>query len=215
MLASRIKQLVVIALGSAFAVLLVGTVTIAVAGLNDDLGKADVGLVLGNKVELDGTPSLRLQARLDKTLELYRAGFFSTVITSGGLGKEGYDEALVMRDYLVSHGIPSDRVIVDNGGNSTYLSAKNTLRIAQEQKLHSVLVVTQYFHVPRARLALERFGFTTVYSAHARFFEIRDVFSSPREFVGYVSYLLRPYPSTPTPEAHATSLTHKKSTSPS
>lgn len=174
-------------------VLILGTVTIVVAGLRDRPGKADAGLVLGTTVELDGRPSTRLQARLDKTLELYRAGYFPKVITSGGLGKEGYDEALVMRDYLVAHGIPSDRVIVDNQGNTTFLSARNMQRIAREQQWHSVFVVTQYFHVPRARLALERFGFATVYSSHAAFFEVRDVYSSPREFVGYLSYLLRRY----------------------
>jgi vancomycin permeability regulator SanA len=193
MLGSQIKRHLLLTLGAATVVLVLGTVGIVIAGLNDRLGKADVGLVLGSKVEFDGRPSSRLQARLDKTLELYRAGYFPTVITSGGTGKEGYDEALVMRDYLVERGIPSDRVIVDNQGNTTFLSAKNMQRIAREQKLHSVFVVTQYFHVPRARLALERFGFATIYSAHAQMFEIRDVYSSPREFVGYLSYLVRRY----------------------
>ena len=72
--------------------------------LSDELEKADVALVLGNKVEPDGTPSARLAARLDRTAELYHEGYFPLVIVSGGTGKEGYPEGTAMRDYLVNKG---------------------------------------------------------------------------------------------------------------
>jgi uncharacterized SAM-binding protein YcdF (DUF218 family) len=65
--------------------------------------------------------------------------------------------------------------------------------IMHHLKSHSVFVVSQYFHLPRARLALERFGISPVYSAHAHFFEWRDLYSSPRELAGYVRYYLRSY----------------------
>ena len=155
-------------LGAAIGLVVLGTVILAVAGLHDRLGRADVGLVLGSKVELDGTPSGRLRARLDRTLELHRAGYFPFVIVSGGTGGEGYDEALVMRDYLVSQGVPADHVIMDSGGTTTFASAQHAIRIAREHRFESIFVVSQYFHLPRARLALQRFGVLTVYSAHAR-----------------------------------------------
>ena len=198
---ARIRKSVLLALSVVAAVLVLGTAILVVAGLSDSLGTADIALVLGSKVELDGTPSPRLRARLDRTLELYRAGYFPAVIASGGTGKEGFDEASVMRDYLVAHGIPSDRVIVDSLGTTTFMSAQNTLAIARQQKLSSVFVVSQYFHLPRARLALTRFGISTVYSAHAHFFEVRDVYSSLRELFGYVSYFFRHYDSNSTPSA--------------
>jgi len=189
---SRTKSLL-LTLGVIVGLVLLGTATLIMAGLQDEIGKADVALVLGSKVEHDGTPSPRLRARLDETLALYRAGYFPTIIASGGIGKEGYDEAVVMRDYLVDHGIPKDRVIVDSGGTTTFASARNTLQIARERKFSSVFVVSQYFHVPRARLALSRFGISTVYSAHAYYFEMRDVYSSPRELFGYLRYFFRSY----------------------
>ena len=170
-----------------------GTAILVISGFNDQVGKADIALVLGNKVESDGTPSPRLRARLDKTLELYREGYFPMVIASGGLGKEGFDEAIVMKDYLVAHGIPQERVIVDSLGSTTFMSAKNTRDIARKLKITRVLVISQYYHLPRARLALERFGIPELYSAHARFFEARDVYSSVREFFGYLNYLFRSY----------------------
>jgi uncharacterized SAM-binding protein YcdF (DUF218 family) len=85
-----------------------------------------------------------------------------------------------MRDYLVSHGIAADHVIVDSGGTTTFASAQNAIQIAREHRFESIFVVSQYFHLPRACLALQRFGVLTVYSAHARIFELRDIYSSPR-----------------------------------
>ena len=205
----RIKKAALLASGAAAALLIIGTAILVVAGFNDSIGAADIALVLGSKVELDGKPSPRLRARLDRTLELYRAGYFPAVIASGGTGKEGHDEASVMKDYLVAHGIPSDRVIVDSGGTTTFLSAKNTFDIARQQKLNSVFVVSQYFHLPRARLALNRFGISQVYSAHARFFEVRDLYSSVRELFGYLSYFFRRYDTNATKSACAPQPGHR------
>jgi uncharacterized SAM-binding protein YcdF (DUF218 family) len=167
--------------------LLLGTAVLVGDGLRDRTGTADVGMVLGNKVELDGTPSARLQARLERTLELYRAGSFPLVIVSGGTGKEGFDEAVVMRDFLVAGGVPMDRVIMDSQGNTTFLSAKNTAEIMRQRNLRSVMVVSQYFHLPRARLALQRCGVTADHAAYPSFFEWRDLYSAPRELAGYVA----------------------------
>ena len=173
---------------AAFAAL---TLALVVSGLRDDIARSDVALVLGSKVELDGTPSPRLRARLDKAAELFHAGTFPQIIVSGGVGKEGFDEAAVMRDYLMSHGVPTDRIIVDSLGVTTFASAKNAAQISQQLGLKSVLVVSQYFHIPRSRLALKHFLIPAVHSAHAEFFEWRDVYSSLRETMGYAAYLLR------------------------
>ena len=162
-------------------------------GLRDEVGRADVGLVLGNTVHPDGTPSRRLAARLERTLELYREGYFPLIIVSGGLGQEGHDEALVMRDYLVQRGVPTEIILVDSEGLNTFASARKTQELMRERGLKGVLVITQYFHVPRSRLALQKFGIPAVYSAHARYFEGRDLYSIPREIVGLVSYATRSY----------------------
>ena len=160
-------------------------------GLTDDIHAADVAIVPGNTVEKEGRPSARLQARLDQTVALYRQGLFPNVIVSGGVGIEGFDEALVMKRYLVESGVPEGRIHVDSGGATTYLTAKNAARMMRENGWRSALVVSQYFHVPRTSLALKRSGVTPVFSAHAPYFELRDVYSIAREVVGYGAYLLR------------------------
>lgn len=172
------------------AFILAATLIVA-DGLTDDIHAADVAIVPGNTVERDGRPSARLQARLDQTIALYRQGLFPDVIVSGGVGSEGFDEAEVMKRHLVENGVPAGHIHVDSGGATTYLTARNASRMMRDNGWRRAMVVSQYFHVPRMRLALKRSGITPVFSAHAQYFELRDVYSIAREVVGYGAYLLR------------------------
>jgi len=160
-------------------------------GLNDDIKRADVGIVLGNKVELNGEPSPRLKSRLDKAVELYNRDFFDRVIVSGGRGKEGFDEAEVMRDYLAANNIPLNAIMMDNNGSNSYLTAVNSKKIMNAEGFASALIITQYYHISRTNLAFYKLGVTSVYSAHADIFEFRDAYSLMREFFGFYKYLLR------------------------
>ena len=160
-------------------------------GLTDEVQKADVGVVLGNTVNPDGNPSPRLQARLDKTIELYQKGFFTNTIVSGGFGVEGFDEAVVMQQYLINRGIPAERIFLDSEGRTTNLTAKNAARIMKENNWQSALIISQYFHISRCKLAFTNYGVSPVYSAYANYFELRDFYSLVREVIGYFSYFLK------------------------
>ena len=160
-------------------------------GLTDDIAPSDVAIVLGNTVRPDGTPSNRLAARLDRAVELWENGTVDAVIVSGATGKEGVPEGDAMRRYLVEQGVPGDRIVVDNAGVDTSATARNAATIMAGRNYDSAIVVTQYFHIPRARLAMEREGIETR-TAHASFFEARDIYSTARELVAYPVYFLRP-----------------------
>jgi vancomycin permeability regulator SanA len=175
------------------ALLIVGAGIISIAGLSDHIDRSDVAVVLGNTVDPNGKPSARLQARLDKTIQLYQQGIFKNTIVSGGVGKEGFDEAMVMKQYLVANGLPTARIYVDSQGNNTYLTAKRTAQLMTEHKWQSAIAISQYFHLPRTKLALQRFGVKTVYTAHADFFELRDFYSTVREVFSYCSYQFRSF----------------------
>lgn len=157
--------------------------------MRDEIQKADVAVVLGNAVNRDGLPSHRLAARLDTAVKLYHDGMFDHVIVSGGIGRYGFDEAAVMKNYLVKQGVPPEKIIADSLGVTTAATARNTAVIAREHRWSSVLVISQYFHIPRSRLALSRAGLDRVYSAHAHYFELRDIYSTLREVIGYGAYL--------------------------
>ncbi|MTI70529.1 MAG: YdcF family protein [Firmicutes bacterium] len=159
-------------------------------GISDNLYSVDVGVVLGNKVEVTGKPSKRLQSRLDRAVELYKKGYFKQVIVSGGIGKEGFDEAKVMKNYMVQSGVPEKSIILDNKGNNTFMTAENSKLIMDEIGFNSVMVISQYYHITRTKLAFEKVGIDKVYTAHAKIFEIRDLYSLTREFFAYYKYLV-------------------------
>lgn len=181
----RIARRVVLAGVAAFAL---AAGAIVLSGVRDDARKADVAVVLGNKANPDGTPSPRLAARLDAAVDVYRRGLAGHVIVSGGVGREGVDESAVMKAYLVGKGIPAERIITDSLGINTAATARNAAEIMRRKGWSSAIAVSQYYHIPRCRLAFRRAGISPVYSAHARYFELHDLYSIAREVVGYAAY---------------------------
>lgn len=167
------------------------TIIIIADGISDDLVRTDVAVVLGNKVELNGQPSERLRARLDKAVDQYEEGYFNQIIVSGGVGIEGFDETVVMKDYLIGRGIPENRIIMDSNGYNTFMTAKNTMVLKEELEIESVTVISQYHHITRTKLAFRKVGFEQVYSAHAEILELRDIYSIVREFAAFYQYLFK------------------------
>ncbi len=66
------------------------TFLIVFDGLNDERVQSDVCIILGNKVNPDGSLSERLKRRLDKGLELYNDSVVHLIFVSGGLGKKDF-----------------------------------------------------------------------------------------------------------------------------
>ena len=84
---------------------------------------------------------------------------------------------------------------MDSLGVNTYRTARNLSRFMRSRGLKSAMVITQYFHIYRSKLALEKSGVQPVYSAHANFFEWRDAYSTLREAIGVYAYQFRDYDS--------------------
>jgi len=174
-----------------FLIFIIPAVFITIEGLNDDCIKADAIVVLGNKVNSDGTPSARLKARLDKALELYQQGLSKNIVVSGGTGIEGFCEAKVMADYLTSNGVPDSLIIQDSLGVTTRMTTVNCKQIFKKQKWQSVIVVSQFYHLSRSKLAFKQVGFKEISSAHAKYWEVRDFYSLAREVAGYFDYWIK------------------------
>jgi vancomycin permeability regulator SanA len=162
-------------------------------GLFDDIGRADVAVIFGSKVDENGQASERLKARLNGGIRIYRLGLIKKIIVSGGKGKEGFEEADVMKAYLLNANIPAYDIISDQQGYTTYETAINSAAIMRAHNYRSALIVTQYFHISRSKLALKKAGVPLVYSVHVPFFELRDIFSIPREVFAFYYYSFRSY----------------------
>ncbi len=81
--------------------------------------------------------------------------------------------------------------VVTPGAIKSQLWRQNLAAYLQSNNLHSALAVSNYYHLPRTRLAFQRAGIEVVYTAHAKHFELRDFYSVARELIAYPYYLVR------------------------
>ena len=114
--------------------------------ITDEISSVDAILVLGAGIK-DGKPSLMLQERLDKALELYEKGVSDKILVSGDHGSDSHDEVNVMKNYLIKKGIPSSNIFMDHAGFSTY---ESIVRAKEIFEVSSAVIVTQEYHLYRA-----------------------------------------------------------------
>src|SRR3954452_8110681 len=116
---------------------------------------ADVILVLG-AAEYRGRPSPVLRARLDHAYDLYSRKLSSHIMTTGGAGGDPvFTEGGVGRSYLISRGVPSEAIIVENESESTVESLAMAGEIMRRMDLRSVIVVSDGYHIYRVKKMLQ------------------------------------------------------------
>jgi uncharacterized SAM-binding protein YcdF (DUF218 family) len=126
--------------------------------VREEAQPADVILVLG-AAEYRGRPSPVLRARLDHALELYQRKLAPRILTTGGPGGDPvFTEAGVGRSYLTSRGVPAEVIIVENEGESTVQSTAMAGEIMRRMGLHSVIVVSDGYHIYRVKRMLQSRG---------------------------------------------------------
>lgn len=124
----------------------------------DEARRADVILVLG-AAEYSGRPSPVFRARLDHALDLYSRGLAPRIMTTGGAGGDRvFTEGGVGRSYLIGHGVPSERIVVESEAGSTAESTAMAAEIMHRMGLRSVIVVSDGYHIYRAKRMLNFSG---------------------------------------------------------
>ncbi|MFF5292994.1 SanA/YdcF family protein [Paractinoplanes globisporus] len=112
-----------------------------------DAPSADVAIVLGTEVTVDGTPSPRLAGRLETAAALVKAGKARVVLVSGDSNGGSGDEPTAMAAYLTRLGVDARRIVTDPYGLDTY---DTCIRARDVYGVTRALVVTQSYHVSRA-----------------------------------------------------------------
>jgi len=121
----------------------------------DEAQPADIILVLG-AAEYNGRPSPVLRARLDHALALYQRLLAARIMTTGGSGGDPvFTEGAVGRAYLMSHGVPSEAIVVETEGATTVQSIALAGEIIRRMGLHSVIVVSDGYHIYRVKRMLQ------------------------------------------------------------
>lgn len=154
---TRGRLLQVAVFGAALAALPV--VRMATFGPSRYERPADVAVVFGARVWNTGRPSLALADRVDEAVRLYRRGLVRRIVMSGAIDEHnGFSEPVVMRDRAVAQGVPREAIVLDEGGVNTAGTVENTARLMRERGMGTALIVTHYYHEPRARMLFDRAG---------------------------------------------------------
>jgi vancomycin permeability regulator SanA len=155
---SRWPAVVLVVASAAACVFLFPLAQVFFFGMTDYRRPADVAVVFGAQVHEDGRPSTSLRDRMATAEELYKSGLVKRIIVSGGVGESGYNEALVMRDMAKKAGVPADEIVVDSNGVNTAATVADTVPFFGGKGWQRILVVSQFYHLPRIKLAYQRAG---------------------------------------------------------
>lgn len=145
----------------------------------------DAIVILGCKAYSDH-PSLMLEKRLDKGIDLYHKNGNKLILT-GDHGTKGYDEVNVMKNYALDKEIPSEDIFLDHAGFTTYDSL---YRIKEVFNAKKIVIVTQKYHLYRAlyiakHLGIEAYGIIAddiPYKGIMIKNEIREILSRDKNF---------------------------------
>ncbi len=133
------------------------------AGVNE-ARRADAIVVFG-AAEYAGHPSPVYRARLDHAYDLFQQGLAAVIITTGGAGGDPhYSEGQVGRDYLEARGVPDANIIAETQGGDTDESAKRVAVILGANDMHSCLLVSDAYHMFRAKQMIAAQGVTAYIS---------------------------------------------------
>ena len=136
------------------------------SGAHDDVsGSPQVMIILGCQLH-DWGPSIMLQDRLDKALEYLEDHPDMTVVVSGGQGEnEPATEAQGMADYLADHGFARENIILETQSHNTHQNLTYSARHLEEAGVDiksGVMIVSNGFHLTRARMLAGRAGFENI-----------------------------------------------------
>ncbi len=145
---------------------------------------AECIIILGAAVRGDA-PSKALYKRIEAAYEYLKDHPDTVAVLSGGQGKgENISEAECMRRELVALGIDETRLILEDKSTSTSENIKNSLDIIGD-KYKSIAVVTNNFHVFRAKLLLAARFEGEVSAIGASFSDPLLFHYAVREFAGF------------------------------
>jgi SanA protein len=157
---------------------------------------AYTALIPGSLVYGDSSLSLIVRDRVDKAIELYKAGKIKRFLVSGDHGTKKYDEVNCMKRYLKEQGIPEEDIFLDHAGFDTYSSI---VRAEKVFDVKDMIIVSQDYHLDRAlyianKKGLTAYGFVADKRKYPgmRIFQLREYLANVKAFF-FVLFNLSPH----------------------
>jgi len=160
---------------------------------DDRLVKADVIVALGGDNRCN---------REKRAAELYRQGWANNVVVSGIKYPWGFHTGDAARAYVISQGVPQEKISVIRDTLNTRAEAKALEALMRERGWNSAIIVTSAFHSRRATYTIEKTARDlTFYSSptptghpewapRAWWTRRDDVYLTVREFISWANTLI-------------------------
>ncbi len=170
----------------------------------DSVPTARVAIVFGAGLLRDGSAGPVLRDRVQTAVQLYQQGKVSKLLMSGDNRFVEYNEPQAMRQYALMLGIPDQDIVLDYAGRRTYDTCYRALAVFQ---VHSAVLVTQAFHLPRALFLCNSLGIQSVgvqadniyFRKVSRFYwQMRELLAVAQSILDV--YLFKPLPVLGSPE---------------
>ena len=147
---------------------------------------ADYVILLGSGVTETG-PSIDFMARIKAAEKYLKENPESMVIVTGAQGSnEPVSEASAAIEQLVSMGIDSDRIILEDQSYTTLQNLQNSRKLIEKESRNaedcSIVIVSSAFHLYRARYIAEQIGFRSISCLGSHGLRILDPQYYAREF---------------------------------
>ena len=119
-------------------------------------GEADVIIVLSAGARRGGTQLDHFsRARVERAVELWRAGVAPEILMSGGPIGPWLHIAETMKQYAIDLGVPEFAISIEGDSTTTFENARFTLDVAREEDWRTAVLVTDDYHMLRAWLLFE------------------------------------------------------------
>ena len=139
-------------------------------GLSDNVsGNEDAIIVLGSGIRGE-LLTQGLKNRLDAAIECYEENEELIIVVSGGQGpQEDITEALAMERYLLSQGVPQEKIIKEEQATSTFENFLNSKAILDNlfEGGYETAFVSNEYHIYRASSLARIAGFDAVTHTHS------------------------------------------------
>jgi uncharacterized SAM-binding protein YcdF (DUF218 family) len=117
-------------------------------------------IIFGAAVRADGTPSGSLLRRVEGALAAAPSYPEPRFLVTGGLGRHGPAEAIVMRDLLMAKGVASKNILLETQAKDTLESIRFCgIILASLSDVALLVPCTSRYHLPRCAILLRLLGY--------------------------------------------------------
>lgn len=127
----------------------------------DEPQPAEVIVILSAGGYASGVPDQQTMLRLWRGMELYHQGYAPAIICTGGVltNQGGRTLALIMKESLMSFGVPEQDIFVQDSTQNTYYDISAVVKeYAGDFNFENAIFVSSAYHTLRINLILQKKG---------------------------------------------------------